>query len=89
MQQCKGITTSGQRCKITRNLVDGYCAYHRDQAQQNVNTAENETPETEYPSNRNFSSEKTQGNGTHVHLLVFILALVAGIAIGLKWKKRG
>ncbi|MBD3316684.1 MAG: hypothetical protein GF344_12920 [Chitinivibrionales bacterium] len=31
-EQCKGITKSGQRCKNRRNLVDGYCRVHRDQA---------------------------------------------------------
>ncbi len=32
MAQCKGITKSGNRCKITRGLVNGYCRLHRDQA---------------------------------------------------------
>ena len=28
-QQCLGITKNGERCKITGNLVDGYCYRHR------------------------------------------------------------
>jgi hypothetical protein len=28
-QQCLGITRSGEKCKITRNLIDGYCHLHR------------------------------------------------------------
>ena len=28
-QQCLGTTKNGERCKITGNLVDGYCYRHR------------------------------------------------------------
>ena len=30
-QQCRGKTKSGDQCKITGNLVDGYCYRHRSQ----------------------------------------------------------
>lgn len=30
-EQCKGITKSGNRCKITQGLVNGYCRMHTDQ----------------------------------------------------------
>jgi len=33
-EQCLGTTKSGTRCKITRNLVDGYCHLHRKQAEE-------------------------------------------------------
>lgn len=33
-QQCKGITRSGTRCKISRNLKNGYCHLHINQAKQ-------------------------------------------------------
>ena len=33
-QQCKGITRSGTRCKISRNLKNGYCHLHINQAEQ-------------------------------------------------------
>lgn len=29
--QCKGITKSGTQCKISRNLVGGYCHLHLNQ----------------------------------------------------------
>lgn len=32
-EQCLGTTKSGTRCKITSNLVDGYCRLHRKQAE--------------------------------------------------------
>jgi hypothetical protein len=35
-EQCLGITKSGNRCKITRNLTDGYCRLHHDQYDTNV-----------------------------------------------------
>ena len=28
-QQCSGITKSGERCKITGNLTNGYCYRHQ------------------------------------------------------------
>lgn len=33
MQQCKGTTKSGTRCRTTIGLVDGLCQAHRDQAE--------------------------------------------------------
>ena len=30
-EQCKGITKSGNRCKISQGLVNGYCRLHGDQ----------------------------------------------------------
>lgn len=30
-EQCKGITKSGNRCKIKQGLVNGYCRLHVDQ----------------------------------------------------------
>jgi hypothetical protein len=30
-EQCKGITKSGNRCKIKQGLVNGYCRLHTDQ----------------------------------------------------------
>ena len=30
-EQCKGITKSGNRCKISQGLVNGYCRLHIDQ----------------------------------------------------------
>ncbi|MFP4165420.1 MAG: hypothetical protein ACLFQB_13110 [Chitinispirillaceae bacterium] len=33
-ERCLGKTKSGNRCKITANLVGGYCRLHQDQAQQ-------------------------------------------------------
>lgn len=30
-ERCKGITKSGTQCKITGNLLNGYCTIHRDQ----------------------------------------------------------
>lgn len=50
-EQCKGITRSGTRCKITRNLKNGYCRFHIDQAQQSVkeqNEIKKQKPEFEY-----------------------------------------
>ena len=29
-EQCKGITKSGNRCKIKRGLTNGYCRVHRE-----------------------------------------------------------
>ena len=31
-EHCKGIKKDGGRCRITANLVDGYCRLHRKQA---------------------------------------------------------
>ncbi|NLG19571.1 MAG: hypothetical protein GX556_19805 [Fibrobacter sp.] len=31
-EQCRGITRSGERCKISGNLKDGYCHLHVNQA---------------------------------------------------------
>lgn len=33
-ERCLGTTKSGERCKITSNLVGGYCRLHQNQAQQ-------------------------------------------------------
>jgi len=33
-EQCKGITKSGTQCKISRNLVDGYCHLHLNQKEK-------------------------------------------------------
>ncbi len=30
-EQCRGITKSGERCRIKGNLVDGYCRLHQVQ----------------------------------------------------------
>ena len=38
-EQCLGTTKSGSRCKITRNLVDGYCHLHRKQAEEQPEAA--------------------------------------------------
>jgi hypothetical protein len=48
--QCLGITKSGTRCKISSNLVDGYCRLHRKQAEELPGTPIAETqpePETD------------------------------------------
>lgn len=49
-EQCLGTTKSGSRCKITRNLVNGYCHLHRDQD----HTAENAGPAVENPEKPRF-----------------------------------
>ncbi|MBD3421423.1 MAG: hypothetical protein GF398_15000 [Chitinivibrionales bacterium] len=38
--QCKGITKSGEPCKITTNLDNGYCRYHKSQAGNAVEASE-------------------------------------------------
>ncbi len=42
MAQCKGTTKSGNRCKITTGVVDGYCRMHIDQAPATENEPVNE-----------------------------------------------
>jgi len=39
-QQCRGMTKSGEQCKMTRTLPNGYCFRHQNQA-------ESVTPESE------------------------------------------
>ncbi|MFP4015291.1 MAG: hypothetical protein ACLFVQ_14475 [Chitinispirillaceae bacterium] len=33
-ERCLGTTKSGERCKISSNLVKGYCRLHQNQARQ-------------------------------------------------------
>ncbi len=44
-QQCSGITKSGERCKITGNLTDGYCYRHRPR--ETPTTQPEPSPKTE------------------------------------------
>lgn len=34
MEQCKGKTKSGERCKMTGKLYNGYCYRHKDQSEE-------------------------------------------------------
>lgn len=57
--QCLGITKNGTRCKISSNLVDGYCRLHRKQSEKQHETPIAETqPEPEIAQPASPPSEK-------------------------------
>ncbi len=55
-EQCKGITKSGNRCKIRVNLINGYCRIHQDQAA----SAHAQSPEAEQKETAVAASHKQQ-----------------------------
>ena len=37
-ERCKGVTKKGTQCRITRNLMNGYCPLHINQAESSHET---------------------------------------------------
>ncbi len=44
MEQCKGTTKSGNRCKNSQGLVNGYCRLHGDQVPASEKITSDEEP---------------------------------------------
>jgi len=91
-EQCKGLTRSGERCKIKAGLVDGYCRLHREQTtitgeddirkSKNANHRQEDSPVSEVASNVT-KSTKT--------ILLVITAIISIIfyMVYKRRKKRG
>ena len=78
-EQCNGVTRSGARCKIGRNLKEGYCHLHLKQAPQNVE----QEPVEEKSSSETFSLPQSSGSLSlrWKKLLTSFLAVIAGFVI--------
>lgn len=81
MEQCKGITKSGERCKNTRNLVNGYCRLHVSQSdQQDEPTVVNDIKEPDLPPTPDSQCLK-ENSGNYLKILFCALMIVAGILL--------
>ena len=47
-EQCKGLTRSGERCKIKAGLVDGYCRLHRRKSTETEEDTGNKASYNDY-----------------------------------------
>jgi hypothetical protein len=63
-EQCKGITKSGTQCKISRNLVDGYCHLHLNQREIREEIKEDKIESLKKPSeNVEFQNSQSAQKG--------------------------
>ena len=75
-EQCRGITKAGTQCRITRNLSDGYCRFHRDQK-----------PRSDSSSEESASAQRSEGEnrcsctGSTAAIVVLCALLVAMAAV--------
>ena len=90
MEQCKGITKSGKRCKNTQGLVDGYCRLHRDQAADDRSDVTDKKTHDDYPDDeRSFTDVASEvNNGISTLWLVATVLLSVVIYWFFKGKKK-
>ena len=93
--QCQGITRSGERCKISRALIDGYCHLHRKRGTAAASIAAEPpprpeesavSPQTHYTE---FTPPSPDKRYTPLILSAFVLLfllLVAGIKKVFSWR---
>ena len=92
-EQCKGITKSGNRCKNSQGLVDGYCRLHKDQASDGtVDEAEEKTRNDDLEDERTFADVASDVNEGVSAMFLIITAVLSIIVFwlfkGRKKRKR-
>ncbi|MBN1758781.1 MAG: hypothetical protein JW863_10705 [Chitinispirillaceae bacterium] len=78
-QQCLGITKSGERCKITGNLIDGYCYRHRPKTgepRKERVTAKSAAPDPTPPPPPAATTEPCESDTSGILLFAGIAALI-------------
>jgi hypothetical protein len=80
MEQCKGLTKSGSRCKNTNGLVDGYCRLHRDKM-EDMKSGEEGEPES-------IITEVAENINSGVSRLWLVLATVASLLLFWLFRKK-
>jgi len=92
MEQCKGITKSGNRCKITQGLVNGFCRLHKDQAPAVEADRVDEEPRDNFQGDeRSFAdvaSDVNQGVSTIWLVITALLSLIIFWLLKGKKKRR-
>lgn len=90
MEQCKGITKSGNRCKITQGLVNGFCRLHKDQAPDaEADRIDEEPRDTFQGDERSFADVASDVNKGVSTIWLVITALLSLIIFWLlKGKKK-
>jgi hypothetical protein len=87
MEQCKGITKSGNRCKNTQGLVNGYCRLHKDQAPEGDDVRTDEKPRNTYPQDeRSFADVASD---VHQGVSAIWLVVTALVSLVLFWFLKG
>ncbi len=85
--QCLGITRNGSRCKMTGNLVDGYCHLHRKKESPDQTTKKpltGNTPHDEQPPAPEATSSATSSESSNFMVLIglfCIFLLLAAVAL--------
>jgi len=90
MEQCKGITKSGNRCKNLQGLVNGYCRLHKDQAPDAEADRIDEEPRDNFQGDeRSFADVASDVNKGVSTIWLVITALLSLILFWLlKGKKK-
>jgi len=83
--QCRGITKSGNRCKIRTGLQNGYCRLHTDQQKEepSVKTSKKSKHDTGVNSEPSFTEEvSAETRGSHALTIVLVVLVFAvGVVI--------
>ncbi len=84
-EQCRGITRSGERCKISGNLKDGYCHLHVSQAPAVEKVVAKEI-KPEIPSEIS-AAESTQSSKFRGMISLFLVFVAGVFLLSLSRKK--
>lgn len=92
-EQCKGITKSGNRCKIKQGLVNGYCRLHIDQdtgsKRKTINEDNNYSDEKRERDITDVASDVNKGLTTILLIFTAILSFIIYLFFkGMKKRKR-
>lgn len=87
-EQCKGITKSGNRCKITVGLVNGYCRLHVDQDADAEIKKEDEEPEDAFRDSEDTVTDVASDINSGVSTILLLLTALLSIIIFWFFKKR-
>ena len=92
-EQCKGITKSGNRCKISQGLVNEYCRLHSDQDPgEQRKTIDEDFSENNEKLDRDITdvaSDVNKGLTTIVLIFTAILSFIIYLFVkGMKKRKR-
>lgn len=92
MEQCNGTTKSGNRCKISQGLVNGYCRLHGDQApapeKDTVKEEPRDFPREEELSFTDVASDVNRGVSTIWLVITALLSLLLFLIFKGKKKKE-
>ncbi len=87
--QCKGITKSGNPCKVSVGLSDGYCRMHQDQAgaQAPAPKEPEKEPEQVFANDEAVASIIDEEGKKEKHLFWIVSAILTLIVVMLLRKK--